>query len=155
MPLSLSNIQTLLTAKKKAMYPAEFLYTKEHEWIRVDESTGTIGITDHAQKELGDIVFVELPKPGDHLTAQETLGTVESVKAVSEIYAPVTGEVIAVNPKLQNAPELLNADPHGEAWLIRVRLADRRETESLMTADEYEAYIREGAAPTTPSGGRA
>lgn len=136
------------------MYPAEFLYTKEHEWIRVDESTGTIGITDHAQKELGDIVFVELPKPGDHVTAKETFGTVESVKAVSEIYSPVTGEVTAINSKLQNAPELLNADPHGAAWLIRVQLADRRETESLMTADEYEAYIQEGAAPTTPGGGK-
>lgn len=136
------------------MYPAEFLYTKEHEWIRVDESTGTIGITDHAQKELGDIVFVELPKPGDHVTAKETFGTVESVKAVSEIYSPVTGEVTAINSKLQNAPELLNADPHGAAWLIRVQLADRRETESLMTADEYEAYIQEGAAPTTPGGSK-
>lgn len=136
------------------MYPAEFLYTKEHEWIRVDESTGTIGITDHAQKELGDIVFVELPKPGDHVTAKETFGTVESVKAVSEVYSPVTGEVTAINSKLQNAPELLNADPHGAAWLIRVQLADRRETESLMTADEYEAYIQEGAAPTTPGGGK-
>ncbi len=140
------------------MYPQEFLYTKEHEWIRVDESTGTIGITDHAQKELGDIVFVELVKPGDHVTAKEAFGTVESVKAVSEIYSPVTGEVIAVNSKLQNAPELLNAEPHGAAWLIRVQLADRRETEDLMTAQEYEAYIhegQEGAAPSTPGGGAA
>ncbi len=125
------------------MYPQEFLYTKEHEWIRVDESTGSIGITDHAQKELGDIVFVELPKVGDRVAATETFGTVESVKAVSEIYSPVTGEVTAVNSKLQNHPELLNADPHGEAWLIRVRLTDRRETEKLMSAEEYEAYVRE------------
>jgi glycine cleavage system H protein len=123
-------------------YPQEFLYTKEHEWIRVDESVGTIGITDHAQKELGDIVYVELPKPGDHVTASEAFGTVESVKAVSEIYSPVSGEVTAVNPKLQNNPEMLNADPHGEAWLVRVRLTDRREIEKLMTADEYEAYIQ-------------
>jgi len=125
------------------MYPQEFLYTKEHEWIRVDESIGTIGITNYAQKELGDIVYVELPKPGDHVTAGESFGTVESVKAVSELYSPVTGEVVSVNPKLQNRPELLNADPHGDAWLIRVRLADRSETEKLMTADEYEAFIRE------------
>lgn len=123
-------------------YPQEFLYTKEHEWIRVDESVGTIGITDHAQKELGDIVYVELPKPGDHVAANEAFGTVESVKAVSEIYSPVSGEVTAVNPKLQNNPEMLNADPHGEAWLVRVRLTDRREIEKLMTADEYEAYIQ-------------
>jgi len=124
------------------MYPQEFLYTKEHEWIRVDEQIGTIGITDHAQKELGDIVYVELPKPGDHMTASESFGTVESVKAVSEIYSPVSGEVTAVNTKLQNSPEILNSDPHGEAWLIQVRLADRSEIEKLMTADEYEAYIQ-------------
>jgi glycine cleavage system H protein len=125
------------------MYPQEFLYTKEHEWIRVDELIGTIGLTDYAQKELGDIVYVELPKPGDHVTANEPFGTVESVKAVSELYSPVTGGVVAVNPKLQNNPEMLNADAHGAAWLIRVRLEDRSETEKLMTADEYEAYIKE------------
>jgi glycine cleavage system H protein len=124
------------------MYPQEFLYTKEHEWIRVDEKIGTIGITDHAQEELGDIVYVELPKPGEHVAANESFGTVESVKAVSEIYSPVSGEVTAVNPKLQNNPEMLNSDPHGEAWLVRVRLSDRSEIEKLMTADEYEAYIQ-------------
>ncbi len=125
------------------MYPPELLYTKEHEWIRVDESVGLIGITDHAQRELGDIVYVELPKVGDHVTAKEAFGTVESVKAVSDLYSPVTGEVIGVNSKLQNNPEILNADPHGEAWLIRVQLSDRSETEKLMTAEEYEAYVRE------------
>ena len=124
------------------MYPQEFLYTKEHEWIRVDAEIGTIGITDHAQKELGDIVYVELPKPGEHVAANESFGTVESVKAVSEIYSPVSGEVAAVNAKLQNNPEMLNSDPHGEAWLIQVRLSDRSEIEKLMTADEYEAYIQ-------------
>ena len=128
------------------MYPQEFLYTKEHEWIRVDESTGTLGITDYAQKELGDIVYVELPKPGDQVTANESFGTVESVKAVSEIFSPVTGEVIAVNTKVREAPEMLNADPHGDAWLIRVRLADPRETKDLMTADEYEAYLKKEKA---------
>jgi glycine cleavage system H protein len=125
------------------MYPQEFLYSKEHEWIRVDEEIGTVGITDFAQKELGDVVFVELPKVGDHVTAGESFGTVESVKAVSELFAPADGEVIGVNSKLQNSPELLNADPHGEAWLIRVRLADRRDTEKLLSAEEYEAYIAE------------
>lgn len=128
------------------MYPPELLYTKDHEWIRVDESIGTIGITDHAQKELGDIVFVELPKPGEHLTAHESLGSVESVKAVSEIYSPVTGEVVAINAKLQNSPELINSDPHGDAWLVRVRLEDRSETESLMSAEEYETYIQQEKA---------
>jgi glycine cleavage system H protein len=128
------------------MYPQEFLYTKDHEWIRVDASTGTIGITDYAQKELGDIVYVELPKVGDPVTAGEPLGTIESVKAVSEIFSPVTGAVAAVNPRLQNSPEMLNADPHGEAWLLRVRLADRSEIEKLMTADEYEAFLQEEKA---------
>ena len=126
------------------MYPPELLYTKDHEWIRVDESIGTLGITDHAQKELGDIVFVELPRPGDRVTAHESLGTIESVKAVSEIYSPVTGEVLAVNSKLADSPELVNQDPQGEAWLVRVRLQDRRETEALMTADQYEAYLAGG-----------
>jgi glycine cleavage system H protein len=124
------------------MYPQEFLYTKEHEWIRVDEQIGTIGITDYAQKELGDIVYVELAKKGEHVTARESFGTVESVKAVSEIYSPVSGEVTAVNAKLQNNPEMVNTDPHGEAWLVQVRLSDRSEIEKLMSAEEYEAYIQ-------------
>ena len=128
------------------MYPQEFLYTKDHEWIRVDESIGTLGITDHAQQELGDIVYVELPKAGDPVTVGEPLGAIESVKAVSEIFSPVTGEVSAVNPLLQNSPEMLNADPHGEAWLVRIRLLDRREIEKLMTADEYEAFLQEEKA---------
>ncbi len=125
------------------MYPQELLYTKEHEWIRVDEEIGTIGITDHAQKELGDVVFVELPRAGDHVAVNEPLGTVESVKAVSDVFSPVTGEIKDVNAKLQDHPELLNNDPHGEGWMVQVRLADRRETEKLMTADEYETYVRE------------
>jgi len=128
------------------MYPDEFQYTKDHEWLRVDEDIATIGITDHAQKELGDIVYVELPKAGDPVAASESFGTVESVKAVSEVYSPVTGEVTAVNSKLQNQPELLNSDPHGSAWLVRVRLSDPKEIAKLMSAEEYEAYIREDKA---------
>jgi glycine cleavage system H protein len=127
------------------MYPPELLYTKDHEWIRVDEEIGTIGITDHAQKELGDIVFVELPKRGDHVTAHESFGTVESVKAVSEVYSPVTGEVTAVNNRLANSPEIVNQDPHGEAWFIKVQLADRGQIDGLMTSDQYEAYVVEGS----------
>jgi len=128
------------------MYPQELLYTKDHEWIRVDEETGVIGITDHAQKELGDIVFVELPKKGDQVTAGESFGTVESVKAVSELFSPVTGEVTSVNGKLSDSPELVNSDPHGAGWMIKVHLEDRRETEGLMTSDQYEAYL---AGPAT------
>jgi len=128
------------------MYPQEFLYTKDHEWIRVDEEIGTVGITDYAQKELGDIVFVELPKLGDHLTAKEAFGTVESVKAVSELFAPAEGEVVGVNARLQNNPELLNSDPHGDAWLIQIRLLHRSDIDSLMSAEDYEAYIKEKKA---------
>ncbi|HZT70034.1 MAG TPA: glycine cleavage system protein GcvH [Terriglobia bacterium] len=128
------------------MYPEEFHYTKDHEWVRVDGETGTIGITDHAQKELGDIVYVELPKAGDALRAAEVFGTVESVKAVSEIYAPVSGEVTEVNTRLNEHPELLNSDPHGAAWLIRVRLSDPKEVQKLMSAAEYEAYIGEAGS---------
>ncbi len=127
-------------------YPQEFLFTKEHEWVRVDEAIATIGITDFAQKELGDIVYVELPKPGDHITASESFGTVESVKAVSEIYSAVTGDIIAVNGRLQDSPGLINTDPHGEAWLIQVRMKDRSEVDKLMTAEEYEAYIQQAKA---------
>jgi len=106
---------------------------------RIDRNHRHYGLR---QKELGDIVFVELPKPNDRVTAKEAFGSVESVKAVSEVYSPVTGDIISVNTKLNNSPELLNLDPHGEAWLIQVRLADRREIEDLMTAEEYEAYIQ-------------
>jgi len=128
------------------MYPQEFLYTKEHQWIRVDESLGTIGITEHAQTELGDIIHVELPKVGDRVTAGQPLGTVESDKAASEIFSPVTGEVAAVNPLLASSSEMLTADPHGEGWLVRVRLSDRSETEKLMSADEYETFLQQEKA---------
>ncbi|MGH9358476.1 MAG: glycine cleavage system protein GcvH [Terriglobia bacterium] len=127
------------------MYPQELLYTKDHEWIRVDGNTAAIGITEHAQKELGDIVFVELPPAGTHVSAKESLGTVESVKAVADVFSPVTGDVTAVNPKLQRAPELVNTDPHGEGWLVQLRLKDRTETEALMSSEEYEAYVASGA----------
>ena len=112
----------------------------------MDESTGTIGITDHAQKELGDIVYVELPKDGERMTAKETLGSVESVKAVSDVYSPVSGQVVAVNSKLQDKPELINTDPYGEGWLVRLRLTDPHEVEGLMSSEEYEAYVQGKAA---------
>lgn len=128
------------------MVPVELQYTKDHEWIRVDQATGTIGITDHAQNELGDIVFVELPKAGDRVTAKESLGTVESVKAVSDIFSPVTGEVLAANLKLQDKPELMNTDPYGEGWLVRVKLTAPHEVESLMSSEEYAAFVQDKAA---------
>jgi glycine cleavage system H protein len=123
------------------MYPKDYRYTKEHEWIKADGPTGTIGITDYAQHELGDVVFVELPKVGTKLKAGQSLGTIESVKAVSEIFTPVSGEVTETNPALADAPEKINADPHGAAWLIKIRLADPKEVASLMDAAAYEAYV--------------
>jgi glycine cleavage system H protein len=123
------------------MYPENFRYTKEHEWVLVEGDTGTIGITDHAQKELGDIVYVDLPKVGAKYAPGATFGSVESVKAVSDIYAPVSGEVLSVNEELSTAPEKLNQDPHGGAWLIKVRLESPSEIEQLMTAADYQSYI--------------
>jgi glycine cleavage system H protein len=123
------------------MYPADFRYTKEHEWIKVDGETGIVGITDYAQHELGDVVFVELPKVGAQLKAGQSLGTVESVKAVSEIYSPVSGEVTEVNSALSDAPEKINQDPHGAAWLVKVRLGDKKEISSLMDSRAYQEYI--------------
>jgi glycine cleavage system H protein len=124
-------------------YPSHYRYTKDHEWIDVKGDTATVGITDYAQHQLGDVVFVELPKPGAALDAGKSFGTVESVKAVSEIYAPVSGQVLEVNADLQNHPERLNSDPHGAAWLIKMRLANPSEVSKLMDAAAYEAYIAE------------
>ncbi len=122
-------------------YPRTYRYTKEHEWISVEGALATIGITDYAQHELGDVVFVELPKPGTKIEAGKSFGSVESVKAVSEIYAPTAGEVIEANGELQNTPEKINTDPHGAGWLIKVRLTNAAEISGLMDAAAYEAYI--------------
>jgi glycine cleavage system H protein len=122
-------------------YPANYQYTKEHEWVLVEGASGTIGITDHAQHELGDIVFVDLPKVGAQITKGRTFGSVESVKAVSDIYAPVSGEVTEINEALSKTPEKLNEDPHGVAWLIKVKLADASEAKALLSAADYEKYI--------------
>jgi glycine cleavage system H protein len=123
------------------MYPDDFRYTKEHEWIKVEGDKATIGITDFAQNQLGDVVFVELPKPGDELDAHQTLGVVESVKAVSDIYSPVSGEVTEVNEGLNDDPEILNKDPHKDGWIIKIKVKDKSELEDLMTASEYEKYL--------------
>jgi len=123
------------------MYPENFRYTKEHEWVSVEGEIGTVGITDHAQSELGDIVYVDLPKVGAHLDQGKSLGSVESVKAVSDIYSPVSGEVVEINPELADQPEKLNADPHGAAWLVKIKLADPGQAQNLMTAAEYQSYV--------------
>lgn len=126
-------------------YPAEYKYTKEHEWVKMDGDTGTIGITDYAQNSLGDIVFVELPKMGATLEKGKTFGTVESVKAVSDIYAPVSGTVTAINEELTKSPEKLNSDAHG-AWIVKVKLTNPGDTSGLMPAADYEKFIAEEGA---------
>jgi glycine cleavage system H protein len=123
-------------------FPADYKYTKEHEWVRVDGTTGTVGITDYAQNSLGDIVFVELPKPGAELAAGQSFGTVESVKAVSDLFAPVSGTVTEVNQELATAPEKVNSDPH-TTWMIKVALKDPSEVNSLLSASDYEKFVAE------------
>ncbi|MCU1237496.1 MAG: glycine cleavage system protein [Candidatus Solibacter sp.] len=123
------------------MYPENYRYTKEHEWVLADGGTGTVGITDHAQQELGDIVYVDLPKVGSHVEAGKSLGSVESVKAVSDIYSPVTGEVVEINQTLADAPESLNSDPHGAAWLVKIKLDSAEEIQNLMSSADYLSYI--------------
>lgn len=126
-------------------YPEQFLYSKEHEWVRVEGEEAVVGITHFAQDELGDVVFVELPKPGDTVAANDEIGTIESVKAVAEIYTPVSGEILAVNEVAETKPEILNEDPHGDGWLVRIRLSAPAELEGLMSAEEYQAFTSSGS----------
>jgi glycine cleavage system H protein len=123
------------------MVPSDCLYSKEHEWVRVEEDIAVIGITEFAQSELGDVVFVELPGVGDTFEAGDEIGTIESVKAVAEIYTPVSGVVLEINEALQDNPEGINEDPHAEGWLVRIRISDASELEDLLNADEYEDFI--------------
>ena len=122
-------------------YPTQYRYSKDHEWIDVQGDTGTVGITDYAQSELGDVVFVELPAVGTTLTTGKNFGSVESVKAVSEIYAPAAGDVTEANPALTTKPELINTDPHQAGWLIKIKLANPSEAHALMDSAAYETYI--------------
>lgn len=123
-------------------YPREYRYTKEHEWIKVEGDTGMIGITDHAQESLGDIVYVDLPKVGAEIEAHKTFGSVESVKAVSDLYAPVGGTVTEINSELATSPEKINADANG-SWMIKLKLKDPADAASLLTVEQYEAFIKE------------
>jgi glycine cleavage system H protein len=124
-----------------ANVPEGLYYSKDHEWLRVEGETGTVGITDHAQNSLGDVVYVELPKAGETFAAHDTFGSVESVKAVSELFLPIAGEVTEVNESLTDEPEKVNTDPYGDGWMLRVRLSNRGEVDSLLSAAEYEDYI--------------
>jgi len=123
-------------------YPATYRYTKEHEWIQVDGKVGTVGITDYAQNSLGDIVFVDLPKVGDAIEAGKSFGSVESVKAVSDLFAPVSGKVTAVNDALKDAPEKINSDAN-TTWMLKVELSDAKQVDGLLTAADYEKFISE------------
>ncbi|HXG41754.1 MAG TPA: glycine cleavage system protein GcvH [Dehalococcoidia bacterium] len=125
--------------------PKDRRYTREHEWVLVEDGVGTVGITDYAQDQLGDIVYVKLPPVGTPVRQMEPFGEIESVKAVSDLFAPVSGEVVEVNAELEERPELVNLDPYGRGWMIRVRLSDPSETERLMTAEEYDAYVAQEA----------
>ena len=120
--------------------PADLRYTQEHEWVRVENNTATVGVTDYAQDQLGDIVYVDLPAVGTQVKHMEKFGEIESVKAVSDLYSPVTGEIVAVNEGLADRPELVNESPYGEGWLIKVRLSDPSEIDKLLTAEQYDEY---------------
>ncbi len=130
--------------EKQAAYPEDRKYTREHEWVRLEGNVGIVGITQYAQSELGDVVFVELPEKGKALVAGEELGTIESVKAVSEVYAPLSGEVLEVNEVLRDHPEKVNADPYGEGWLLKVKVGNAREMEDLLDSGAYRSHVEEG-----------
>ncbi|HUJ15159.1 MAG TPA: glycine cleavage system protein GcvH [Thermoanaerobaculia bacterium] len=127
------------------MTPEDSRYAKSHEYVHVEGETGTIGITDYAQKELGDVVFVELPQVGTELEQGDEMGSIESVKAVSELFSPVSGEVVEVNETLSEKPELVNTDPYGDGWMIRIKLTTPEEADELMDAEEYEEYVEKEA----------
>src|SRR5262245_12138440 len=126
------------------MYPSEYLYSKEHEWVRVEDDICTLGITEFAQQELGEVVYVELPEVGQVFDASDEIGTIESVKAVAEVYTPVAGEIVEVNDAVVDDPELLNEEPHSEGWLVKIRFSSADDLKSLMDADKYEEYVKSG-----------
>jgi len=128
------------------MYPRDYLYSREHEWLRVEDDFCVLGITEFAQQELGEVVFVELPEIGQVFDANDELGTIESVKAVAEVFTPVAGEVVEVNDAVVDDPELLNEDPHGDGWLIKIRFSSADDLKTMMKADEYEEFVQSGEA---------
>jgi len=127
------------------MEPVELKYAKEHEWVRVEGDTAVIGVSEFAQEQLGEVVYVDMPSQGDSVSAGETFGEIESVKSVSELYSPVSGEIVAVNEALSDTPEVVNSSPLGEGWMIKVRMSDPAELDELMSAEEYEAFVSENA----------
>jgi glycine cleavage system H protein len=130
----------------ESMYPSDYLYSREHEWVRVVDDICTLGITEFAQQELGEVVFVELPEEGQVFNVTDELGTIESVKAVAEVYSPVAGEVVEINDGVVDDPEMLNDDPLGEGWLVKIRFSSSDDLKSLMNAEQYEEYLKSGEA---------
>jgi glycine cleavage system H protein len=128
------------------MYPSEYLYSREHEWVKVEGDVCTVGITHFAQEELGEVVFVELPDVGQTFDTMEEIGTIESVKAVAELYTPVAGEIVEVNKAAADDPAIVNDDPHGEGWLVRLRFSTDSDLKGMMNAEEYEKYVQSGEA---------
>jgi glycine cleavage system H protein len=128
------------------MYPSNYLYSREHEWVRVEDDQCTLGVTEFAQHELGEVVFVELPEVGQVFNTNDELGTIESVKAVAEVFSPVAGEIVEVNDAVVDDPEMLNDDPHGEGWLVKIRFSSADDLKALMTAEQYEEYVKSGEA---------
>ena len=123
------------------MYPNNYHYTKDHEWVAVNGDTATVGITDYAQNHLGDVVYIELPAVGKHLDVHQTIGSIESVKAVSEVFSPVSGEVVEANIELNNSPEAVNQDPYSKGWIIRLKMKNKGDLQALMSAADYEKYL--------------
>ncbi|MFE8597545.1 glycine cleavage system protein GcvH [Archangium violaceum] len=129
-----------------ANVPSDLKYTKDHEWVRVNGKTAVVGITDHAQRQLGDVVYVELPKVGDTFEAAEPFGSIESVKAVSEAFAPLSGKVTKVNEELNESPELINDEPYGDGWIVEIELSNSKQLDGLLSASQYEEYLKEESA---------
>lgn len=128
------------------MYPSDYLYSKEHEWVSVQNDICVLGITEFAQQELGEVVYVELPEAGQVFNTNDEIGTIESVKAVAEVYTPVAGEIVEINDSVVDDPELLNEDPHTEGWLVKIRFSSAADLKSLMSSEQYEEYVKSGDA---------
>ena len=128
------------------MYPADFKYTKDHEWVNLSGGDARVGITDYAQKQLGDVVYLELPEVGRKLTKGDVFGTIESVKAVAEVYSPLAGEIVEINDAVVDDPELINEDPHHEGWLCKIRFSSAADLKTMMNAEQYEEYVKSGEA---------
>jgi glycine cleavage system H protein len=128
------------------MYPSDYLYTREHEWIRVEDDVCVLGITEFAQQELGEVVFVELPEVGQVFDTSDEIGTIESVKAVAEVYSPLAGEIVEINEAVVEDPELINEDPHHEGWLVKIRFSSAADLKQLMNGEKYEEYVKSGEA---------